>query len=87
MWKIIIKYLFKLLTECKPRDQCVSALPDRDVELLPGMVNVMNNQGCCPSFQAICAPNTCPTPQPCPVYYDRIEIDNHSCCPQFKCGK
>jgi len=51
------------------------------------MVNVMNNQGCCPSFQAICAPETCPTPKPCPMYYEQSIIDNHSCCPQFKCGK
>lgn len=47
----------------------------------------MNNQGCCPSFQAICAPETCPTPKPCPMYYEQSIIDNHSCCPQFKCGK
>uniref|UniRef100_A0A481MQJ2 Hemolectin n=1 Tax=Nipponaphis monzeni TaxID=196483 RepID=A0A481MQJ2_9HEMI len=75
----------RFICECKPKDQCVSVSPDKDVELLPGMVNVMNNQGCCPSFQAICAPNTCPTPQPCPMYHNRIEIGNYSCCPQFKC--
>lgn len=76
----------KLLTECKPKDQCVTALPDQDVELLPGFINVMNNQGCCPSFQPICAPGTCPTPKPCPMYYKQINIDSHSCCPEFKCG-
>jgi len=76
-----------LLSECKPKDECHSSLPDKDVELLPGMINVMNNQGCCPSFQAICAPGTCPTPKPCPMYYEQSVIDDHSCCPQFKCGR
>lgn len=75
----------RFICECKPKDECYSGLPDKDVELLPGMINVMNNQGCCPSFQAICAPETCPTPKPCPMYYEQSIIDNHSCCPQFKC--
>jgi len=51
------------------------------------MINVMNNQGCCPSFQAICAPETCPTPKPCPMYYEQSIIDDHSCCAQYKCGR
>lgn len=74
------------VTECKPKDQCVPALPDKDVELLPGMINVMNNQGCCPSFKTICAPKTCPLPKPCPLYYEQISVNNHSCCEEFKCG-
>jgi len=74
-------------TECKPKDECPSAVPDNDVELLPGMVNVMNNQGCCPSFQAVCAPETCPAPKPCPAYHEKIPIDGRSCCPLFKCGE
>lgn len=76
-----------MLSECKPKDQCVSTLPDQDVELLPGFINVMNNQGCCPSFKAICVPETCPEPKPCPMYYEKIDIKSQSCCPQFKCGE
>lgn len=83
---VVIIVLFPS-AECKPRDQCVAKLPDKDVELLPGMINVMNNQGCCPSFQAICAPETCPEPKPCPLYYEKIDVDGHNCCPEFKCGE
>ncbi|XP_050525527.1 hemocytin [Daktulosphaira vitifoliae] len=75
----------KFICECIPRDQCHSTLPDQDVELLPGMVNVMNYQGCCPTFQAICRSDTCPDPKPCDMYYKKINIDNHSCCPHYKC--
>ncbi|VVC41699.1 Hypothetical protein CINCED_3A025143 [Cinara cedri] len=75
----------RFICECKPKDQCVSALPDKDVDLLPGMINVLNNQGCCPAFHAICAPETCPTPKPCPMFYEQIKTENHSCCHQFKC--
>lgn len=80
--------LYTVFAECKPKEQCGAALPDKDAELLAGMVQVMNDRGCCPSWQTVCVPSTCPVPDPCPVHYERIEIkDDHGCCPRFKCGK
>ncbi|XP_050428341.1 hemocytin-like [Adelges cooleyi] len=75
----------RFICECIPRDECLQSTPDNDVELLPGMVNVINNQGCCPSFKASCVPETCPEPKPCDLYYEQIKIENHQCCPQYKC--
>lgn len=73
---------------CISPEECPQAEIDKNVELLPGMVQKEKKEGCCPSIEIVCDPSTCPTPMKCPQFYERKQVNNsQSCCPSDTCGK
>nr|CAD7400885.1 unnamed protein product [Timema poppensis] len=83
---------------CKPTAECykiLNAIPEFDGEefmgdegqLVPGMVSVVDDSGCCPVSVRICNTTLCPQPSHCPQFYKLTELPpaKGKCCPTFTC--
>nr|CAD7570854.1 unnamed protein product [Timema californicum] len=83
---------------CKPTAECykiLNAIPEFDGEefmgdegqLVPGMVSVVDESGCCPVSVRICNTTLCPQPSHCPQFYKLTELPpaKGKCCPTFTC--
>lgn len=76
----------EFICQCKPPEECDAVSLESDAELMPGMIKVINNTGCCPSASIICSPETCPAPPLCPMFQKSIVKEGGiSCCPEYEC--
>lgn len=74
----------QFLCQCKAKEDCDQIFKS-ELLLEDGMVEEIDESGCCPEVKLVCKTDLCPKPKECPQYHTLKNERSSKCCPLYTC--